>query len=364
MIIPTCTKLIARQAVLPTKYTTNADPVNSATGETQDDMQADSPSTTTRTSFVPNSKTAPTASSSSGGILAQAKATTNLSWWQLLCIALGGVLLLSILSWAWWRTRKRKSKDEDRAKQVELEEDKKIKELVEQRRLEEGRRDRRRSMTSDSDNSWSESGTSGSEESYESVSDGGTVVPKRRKKERRRRRRRSGRGRRGQRYVDDYSSDETDWSDETDYGRYGHRRRKRRRDRPHRSQDTRYRSRRRSYTPSPSPSPSPTPSLPPLPSRSNRSRATRPNPTGSNFRDSVFSTYASMKRAAVQLKYVEAKAKLKQQLEEEDKIERARQAKIQERVRQANREIELAIQAESANSGTCRPPRIKCNRSA
>jgi len=84
----------------------------------------------------------------------------------------------------------------------------------------------------------------------------------------------------------------------------------------------------------------------------------RPMPRGqashaasdTSFRDSVFSSYKSMKKAAVQLKYVEAKAKLKTQLEDEDRLERERQAKINE----ANREIELARQAESASSGACR----------
>ena len=42
-----------------------------------------------------------------------------------------------------------------------------------------------------------------------------------------------------------------------------------------------------------------------------------------------------MKKAAVRLKYVEAKVKLKQQLADEEAVERARQEKI----RQANREI-------------------------
>ena len=61
-----------------------------------------------------------------------------------------------------------------------------------------------------------------------------------------------------------------------------------------------------------------------------------------------------MKKAAVRLKHVEAKANLKKQLDEEDRIERIRQAKIKganleiERVR---RESELAKRAKSADSG-------------
>jgi hypothetical protein len=45
-----------------------------------------------------------------------------------------------------------------------------------------------------------------------------------------------------------------------------------------------------------------------------------------------------MKKAAVRLKYVEAKVKLKKQLEEEEAIEKARQDKI----REANAEIETS----------------------
>ena len=47
-----------------------------------------------------------------------------------------------------------------------------------------------------------------------------------------------------------------------------------------------------------------------------------------NFRDSVFSSYTSMKQAAVKLKYVEAKVKLQKQLEKEEELERQRQAAI------------------------------------
>ncbi|ORX40733.1 hypothetical protein BD324DRAFT_17600 [Kockovaella imperatae] len=53
------------------------------------------------------------------------------------------------------------------------------------------------------------------------------------------------------------------------------------------------------------------------------------------FRDSVFSSYSSMKKAAVRLKYVEQKVKLKKQLEAEEAVEQARR----EKVIQANRDL-------------------------
>jgi hypothetical protein len=60
-----------------------------------------------------------------------------------------------------------------------------------------------------------------------------------------------------------------------------------------------------------------------------------------------------MKNAAVKLKYVEAKMKLKKQLAAEGRIERARQ----DRIREANAEIERSQRlaegpADSAGSGT------------
>ena len=72
-----------------------------------------------------------------------------------------------------------------------------------------------------------------------------------------------------------------------------------------------------------------------------------------------------MKKAAVQLKYVEAKVKLKQRLEEEDKIEKARQEKVRMKVKEANKEIERFNQAPSAGSGASeRFPASSCARLA
>lgn len=50
-----------------------------------------------------------------------------------------------------------------------------------------------------------------------------------------------------------------------------------------------------------------------------------------------------MKKAAVRLKYVEAKVKLKKQLEEEEKLEKVRRNKVKEanmEIERANKEIE------------------------
>lgn len=63
-----------------------------------------------------------------------------------------------------------------------------------------------------------------------------------------------------------------------------------------------------------------------------------------------------MKKAAVRLKQVEAKAKLKKQLDEEERIERIRQAKIKEanlEIERAKRESEMAKRAKSADSRKC-----------
>lgn len=189
-----------------------------------------------------------------------------------------------------------------------------------------------------------ESSESGSE-SYDSVSDGGTIRPSRRKRNRRGWDRR-GRGRR--RVSDSESeSESSDVSSITYYPRTRGRRRDaerrrrreedrrreeadRRREARRREEESRYRRdrrHRRSLTPSTSPSPSPERTPAPLPKSRPRKRDA--------FRDSVFSSYGSMKKAAVRLKYVEAKTKLKKQLEEEEGLEKARQDKI----REANREI-------------------------
>ncbi|KIR81191.1 hypothetical protein I306_01734 [Cryptococcus gattii EJB2] len=191
---------------------------------------------------------------------------------------------------------------------------------------------------------WSESETeteTGSE-SDDSISDGGTIRPsrtrRRKVKGRTRRKRRRGRHKFGHRRRGEIESmTETDYSDETYYPRRHQYRdrgsnkdRARRRDRYWRkySYDPYY---DRSFPPPHRDHPqSPVPPAPPIPQEKRRKRDT--------FRDSVFSSYNSMKKAAVRLKYVEAKVKLKKQLEEEEKLEKIHRDKVKD----ANKEFESA----------------------
>ncbi|WVQ72993.1 hypothetical protein IAR50_002556 [Cryptococcus sp. DSM 104548] len=271
------------------------------------------------------SSSSASASATSSSILDEAEATTNLSWWQLLALILGFVLAVAVGVWLWWRHRKKVRADAVKKKgEIEEREKKRIegekeKELVDRMKAIKGkgkkgkgsgRKKREQSEDSeDESEDWSEE--SGSE-SDDSVSDGGTIYPSRT------RRRRYGRGRpsrRSDRYRHRrrrYSDTETEWSDET-----YHPRRYRYRERDRYRYDNRY------YDPHPPLRRPPPPQQEP----SSKSRG---------FRDSVFSSYNSMKKAAVRLKYVEAKVKLKKQLEEEERVERARKDKVME----ANREIE------------------------
>lgn len=89
--------------------------------------------------------------------------------------------------------------------------------------------------------------------------------------------------------------------------------------------------------------------------RSNLSNTGKASKPDTSFRDSVFSSYTSMKKAAVQLKYVEAKVKLKKQLDAEERVESERQMKI----REANREIEMSKRVGSADSGESALPRAE-----
>ncbi|WVR00343.1 hypothetical protein IAU59_007486 [Kwoniella sp. CBS 9459] len=295
-------------------------------------------------------------------ILAQAVATTNLSWWQLFALIFGCTLALAVGGWAWWRHRRKKQKDKEKKKNAAIEEDRRRVQSRKERELMQltkaavgGRRGKpgggKRSSDSYDDgeegDSWSESD--------DSVSDGGTIRASRTRRRRGRRdrdQRRYGRsrrsrgGRRGDSELEDGT--ETDWSDWSRYHARGgysrrgdkyHNGRDRDRDRDRRRYAEDYDSpyfTRKSFrrgrgrdrdraitTPSTAPTETPTPVT-----AKRRKRDT--------FRDSVFSSYNSMKNAAVRLKYVEAKVKLKKQLEEEERVENRRKEKI----REANREIE------------------------
>lgn len=231
----------------------------------------------------------------------------------------GGVLAAAVGGWWWYRHRRRQQEHKVRKAEVdkaeregELEKRKKKEDEEEERKKTMRRRARRKGNWDSEDGSdWSDYS-----EDYDSVSDGGTIRPRRR-----RRRRRRDRGRRRHRRRRSYSDSEDSYeSDETYVPR-----RKASRDR----------------TPSPSPTPPP-----PVP------RASKEEKKETNFRDSVFSSYHSMKNAAVKLEYVEAKVKLKKQLEEEERIDAHRKAKIAE----ANKELEASKRREqgldSAGSST------------
>ncbi|WVR07831.1 hypothetical protein IAU60_004874 [Kwoniella sp. DSM 27419] len=295
--------------------------------------------------------------SDSTSIIANAAATTDLSWWQLLAIVGGCLLALSVGGWAWFRHRRKKQTEairlrkemmEDEERRAQHRKDRELKEMIGVTAMAAGLGRGRGRSRSDSEREDSDEGSEG----YDSVSDGGTIRPSRRRRRRRRRRRHN--KRRG-----DYRREEKDW----DQGRdFGHRSRRRGDDYDSdrdRNKDSLYsvdsydaRSwRERSHVRQHDRSHHRHLSSPPL---SPRSPALTPGTgrTGTlgakrrirdTFRDSVFSSYTSMKKAAVRLKYVEAKVKLKRQLDEEERVEQERRAKVA----QANREIEEYNQYES-----------------
>lgn len=241
---------------------------------------------------------------------------------------------MSVGAWAWWRHRKKKQEDVKKAKQIEEEEKTRVKEAIERRKAEVAKQGESDDSDDDSGSDSWESGDS------DSVSDNGTIRPSRRRMRRKSKRSRRGRRRRD---MSESESEDSDASPIAYHQRRGgraqsesasRRRREedRRREKARRRREDDYRfererrnRRHRPITPSPSPSPPPTPTPISKPKRRKRD----------GFRDSVFSSYGSMKKAAVRLKYVEAKVKLKQQLADEDAVEKARQEKI----RVVNREI-------------------------
>lgn len=294
-------------------------------------------------------------------------ADSSLSWWQLLCIVFAGIIALVIAYLAWSRKRSKAKKIE--AMRLDAERAARDREVASRERrgqLEDferelgkrtrqasgddgprgsnddaGRRRRRghgrkgssdwssdSDRRSDSEESWSES------EDYDPVSDGGTIVPRRRRRRRRGKRRdRDGGRRRRHRRRGSYSDSESEYSDDSYDSRRRHANRRARDRRDSMGSDTSK------------------PPVPPIPA-STDPKAGKKRET--NFRDSVFSSYHSMKEAAVRLKLVEAKVKLKKQLEAEERIDAARKAKIE----QANREIEASrrmerrmVGDESAGSG-------------
>ncbi|WVW85985.1 hypothetical protein I302_108023 [Kwoniella bestiolae CBS 10118] len=271
---------------------------------TDEKASASSPTSTlfTRTTTIHSSSASPSSlsngnkavsstntgegSESESSILSSAVATTNLSWWQLLALIICGILALSGGSWLFFRHSQRKRHDKQQRKKEDMENElKRKKEMKDDQRFNAlafghgrrggGRGRRGRYESDDEYEDWSDE-----------YSDGGIIRPSRRRRRRDRRRRRR-----------EYSDDETDRSVEPKSAF--------------------------SFRPSPSPGG-------PL-----KSALTKKG-TGRGFRDSVFSTYTSMKKAAIKHKYVEAKVKLDEQLRAEEKLENQRRMKVQE----ANREID------------------------
>ncbi|WWC64412.1 uncharacterized protein I303_107022 [Kwoniella dejecticola CBS 10117] len=317
----------------PSPSSSNPSRTQNQNQDEEQETETDSATSFTRTTTIHSSASAsasrtnnnikaPSFSSSSteteGSILAQAVATSNISWWQLLAIIVCGVVALSVGAWLFFRSRQRKRYKKKEKKKQDIEEKMKEKERTE----------RELDMLKGFGHS---------------------------RRDRAGRRGKGGRGGRGGRYDDDAESDSQDYSDDDDETisssrsrRHRYRQRRGGRARRERGRGGRYRDRefseddesdytrerreKEGYTPKSAFSVRPSASASASASRSPKSALSRKK----SFRDSVFSTYNSMKKAAVRLKYVEAKVKLDQQLEEEERLERERKEKIKE----ANREIE------------------------
>ncbi|WWD03468.1 hypothetical protein V865_001520 [Kwoniella europaea PYCC6329] len=252
-------------------------------------------------------------SESQSSILSSAVATTNLSWWQLLALIICGILALSVGSWLFFRHQQRRRNEKQQKKKEEMENEiKRKKEMKDDQRFKalafghNSRRGRGRGRydSDDYEDYWTDE-----------YSDGGTIRPSRRRRRRRdppRRYRRDDKRRRRDEY-----SDEDDDDDET-YSR--------------------------SIEPKSAFSFRPSPSTPSGTGRGLKSALTKKK----GFRDSVFSTYTSMKKAAIKHKYVEAKIKLDEQLKQEEELENQRKIKVL----QANREIEEYNKAEMQRKAT------------
>jgi hypothetical protein len=293
----------------------------------------------------------------------------NLSWWQVLGIALGGVAVVGIVIYMFISRGKKKRAAAQKAKELEIEEGKKRKESddaprglplgmgmgmgglgmgmggmgmgmggmpmvygqgqgVGNGKGKSGGRGRRR--YSDLEDDWSSSGT----ESYDDFSDGGTIRRSKRRRPRRRKERHRGKGRR--RKEDNYSDGSL--SSATD-STYHARPRKDRGRREPIKQERRQPSRK---TPATASTRSTNDDMPlglgppttALRTGSSGSPLSRKKSKTDKFRDSVFSTFESMRDKAIRLKQVEQSLKLKEDLmrEERAEAERLRQRQITMRI--------------------------------
>ncbi|WWC71852.1 uncharacterized protein I206_105811 [Kwoniella pini CBS 10737] len=255
-----------------------------------------SANTTTRTTQNVRVNSDSSSTESEGSILAQAVATSNISWWQLLAIIICGILALSVGSWLFFRSRQRKRYKRKEKKKQDLEDKLKEKESI-KRELElmktfkhnKRLKGKNEKYFTDSD----------SDDYSEDYSDDETI-PKRSGKYRKRKKDRKSKRRRR------YDSEEEE-DDESIYER-------------ELSREKEKMTPKSAFSFRPS---------------SNKSKSALNRKK--SFRDSVFSTYNSMKKSAIKLKYVEAKVKLEKQLEQEEILEKERKEKILK----ANEEIKI-----------------------
>ncbi|EIW71814.1 hypothetical protein TREMEDRAFT_60731 [Tremella mesenterica DSM 1558] len=242
-------------------------------------------------------------------LVRRATALAGLSWWQLLCVVVGGLGALGIVGWVWMKHRKKSRENIAKAQQLDKEEQQAA--LAEKRRLEEEakleakakrkaerkkKKRRRRRVESDSETESdtdssssfdSETETDTDDTEYDSVSDGGTI------RRRRRPRRRYGQGRRGRRERD---------------------RRRGRRDR--------YPPRRRSLTPD------------------SMENGGKDGTLGR--RDSIwkrFSTASAVKRAALQLRQLQRRVEMRKE-QEVVRVEERKGIERRKKVDEANRELD------------------------
>jgi len=291
--------------------------------------------------------------------------SSNLSWWQILGIAVAGVVLFGIVAYIVISRRNKAKLAAVKAKELEVEEGRKAKDIDDimprgmgmgmggvgigmgglgmgmglgmggmpmmygqnggdgggggRRGRGRGKKNKKRYDSSDSES-----------ESYDDVSDGGTIKRSRRRRPRRRR--------------DNYSSDETlsSAASSSYYARPTKATKGRRRDE---KQDSRYRERRRqesTKTPTSSRDDYPLGLGPPTTSLPTGSMRKSPGRKGSlkRFQDSVFSTFDSMTNKAAKLEALRNRAieatklenemKLQDDLRREQELEEIRQAKVKE----------------------------------
>jgi hypothetical protein len=318
----------------------------------------------------PRGRPVPSAATTSSAEKDDSLFPSNLSWWQILGIAIAGVVLFGIVAYIFISRRNKAKLAAVKAKAAEVEEGRKARDLDDAMPRGGGmggmgmgglgmgmglgmggmpmmyaqndgvgggggRRKRNKKKRYDSSDS----------ESYDDVSDGGTIKRRRRK-------------RRGGRRKDDYSSDET-LSSAVSSSYYARPTKSSKDRRRNEKENSRERDRRRqdsSRTPKSRGDEYPLglgPSTTGLPTGSTRKS---PGRKGSmkRFQDSVFSTFDSMTNKAAKLEALKKKAveatlldqqlKLREALAEEDRLERERRAKI----RDANEQIRVEEAKEKA----------------